>query len=174
MTSVTDPKAFRGALGKFPTGVCIATTRVDDEPLGMTMSSFNSLSLDPPLVLFSVDKRAMGLPLWERAAGYAIHVLAEEQQALSNRFAGRGTNKWEGLPIEDGLHGAPLIKGSAAQFECSAYGIHDAGDHRLFIAKVERYSVHPDRNPLLFAGGRYGQIKTQTEEAPLWPLAIHY
>lgn len=174
MMSAADPKAFRNALGKFPTGVCIVTTRVDDEPLGMTMSSFNSLSLDPALVLFSIDKRALSLPLWERAQSYAIHVLSEAQQALSNRFAGRGTNKWEGLEVEDGLHAAPLLHGVAARFECTPHDIHEAGDHRLFIAKVERFTAHPDRNPLLFAGGRYGQIKTQTDEAPIWPLAIHY
>lgn len=174
MTSVVDPKAFRNALGMFPTGVCIITTRVDDEPLGMTMSSFNSLSLDPALVLFSIDKRALSLPAWEKAEGYAIHILAEGQQTLSNRFAGRGTDKWAGLHAEAGLYGAPLLSGVAARFECARHVIHDAGDHRLFIAEVERFTAHPDRKPLLFAGGRYGQIQTQSDEAPIWPLSIHY
>lgn len=174
MNVPADQKAFRSALGQFATGVCIVTARVDDEALGMTMSSFNSLSLDPALVLFSIDKRALGLPLWERAKGYAIHVLAEGQQALSNRFAGRGVNKWAGLDISEGLHRAPLFQGVAARFETSACQIHDAGDHRLFIAKVDRFSADSNRKPLLFAGGRYGKIKTQSEEAPIWPLAIHY
>jgi len=174
MTPPMDQRAFRQALGQFATGVCIVTTRVDDEHLGMTMSSFNSLSLDPPLVLFSIDKRAMGLPLWERAAGYAIHVLAEGQSALSNRFASRGGDKWAGLDSTAGLYDAPLLHGAAARFECAPYQIHDAGDHRLFLARVDRFTAHPDRKPLLFTGGRYGAVRSQQEEAPIWPLAIHY
>ena len=169
-----DPMAFRRALGKFPTGVCIVTCRVDGEALGMTMSSFNSLSLDPPLVLFSIDRRAMGLPLWERAEGYAIHVLAETQQDISNRFARPSPNKWEGIPFRDGLHGAPLLPGAAATFECSAHARHDGGDHRLFIARVERFSADPDRRPLVFAQGRYAALHRSDTEASLWPLDIHY
>lgn len=174
MSAPVDQNAFRQALGKFATGVCIVTTRVEGLPLGMTMSSFNSLSLDPALVLFSIDKRAKGLPQWERAEGFAIHVLSESQQALSNRFAGRVADKWAGIETKEGLHGAPLLHGCSAWFECAAQQVHDAGDHRLFIVQVERFRAHSDRKPLLFAGGRYGEIKTQTDEAPIWPLAIHY
>jgi flavin reductase (DIM6/NTAB) family NADH-FMN oxidoreductase RutF len=174
MNSIVDTKGFRNALGKFPTGVCIVTCHIDGSHQGMTISSFNSLSLDPALVLFSVDKRAFSLSLWERAQGYAIHVLTEEQQSLSNRFASRGANKWEGVPVEKGLFDAPLLTGVAARFECARHNIHEAGDHRLFIAKVERFTAYPERTPLLFAGGRYGQIKTQTNEMPTWPLDIHY
>lgn len=174
MSASADQRAFRQALGQFPTGVCIVTTRVEEEPLGMTMSSFNSLSLDPALVLFSIDKRAKGLPLWERAAGYAIHVLSDAQRPLSNRFAGRGTDKWSGVETTEGLYGAPLLHGCAARFECAAHDIHDAGDHRLFVARVERFRADLDRMPLLFAKGRYGEIRSQTDGEPVWPLAIHY
>ena len=169
-----DQKAFRRALGQFPTGVCIVTCRVDGEPLGMTMSSFNSLSLDPPLILFSIDRRANGLPLWERADGFAIHVLSEGQSALSNRFARAGSAKWEGLASETGLHGAPLLSGAAAVFECAAHACHDGGDHRLFIARVERQTFSADRRPLVFAAGRYATLQEQETGQPHWPLAIHY
>lgn len=172
--SGVDPMAFRRALGKFPTGVCIVTARVGGEALGMTMSSFNSLSLDPPLVLFSIDRRAKGLPLWEQAEGYAVHVLSETQQDLSNRFARPAANKWEGLPFRDGLFDAPILSGAAALFECRAYARHDGGDHRLFIGEVERFSADPDRRPLVFAQGRYAALHRSDTQAALWPLDIHY
>ncbi|MDK3018863.1 flavin reductase family protein [Pseudodonghicola flavimaris] len=174
MTGVFDQMAFRRALGQFPTGVCVMTTKVEGELLGMTMSSFNSLSLDPALVLFSIDKRARSLPQWEQARGYAIHVLSEGQQALSNRFAGRQGDKWAGLEFDTGLFDVPLLHGVAARFECAPHQIHEAGDHRLFIARVDRFTANPDRRPLLFTGGRYGAVQSNTEEAPIWPLAIHY
>ncbi|WP_176085348.1 flavin reductase family protein [Martelella sp. HB161492] len=170
---ITDQKALRRALGQFATAVCVMTCRVDGEALGMTMTSFNSLSLDPPLVLFSIDCRARGLPQWERATGIAIHVLSESQMELSNRFARPG-DKFLGLAHRDGLHGAPVLSGVAALFECSVDHRYDAGDHRLFICRVERHAMSVDRRPLLFAGGRYATIEKQQAEAPSWPLAIHY
>src|SRR5271167_4727031 len=94
-----DTRAFRQALGQFPTGVCVVTCVVEGVALGMTMSSFNSLSLDPPLVLFSVDRRAASLPMWEKATNCAIHVLAENQKDISNRFAKPRSNKWEGMRV---------------------------------------------------------------------------
>jgi len=172
--SGVDPMELRRALGQFPTGVCIVTARVDGEALGMTMSSFNSLSLSPPLVLFSIDNRALGLPLWDRAKGYAVHVLAETQQALSNRFARPSPTKWEGVAFREGLHGAPVLPGVAAVFECSAAFRHDGGDHRLFVAQVERLATDPDRRPLVFAQGRYAALHKSDERADLWPLDIHY
>lgn len=174
MSSSEQQKVFRRALGQFPTGVCIVTTQVGGERLGMTMSSFNSLSLDPPLVLFSIDKRAKGLPQWEQAQAYAIHVLAQEQKELSNRFAKGGGDKWIGIDAASGLDGVPVLHGMAAVFECSAYQRHDAGDHVLFLAQVEHFTANNDRLPLLFAGGRYASIHRELGEAPLWPLAIHY
>ncbi|SFI09154.1 flavin reductase family protein [Albimonas pacifica] len=172
--AAVDPRAFRSALGRFATGVCVVTARVDGEALGMTMSSFNSLSLTPPLVLFSIDDRALSLPLWERATGYAIHVLAESQQDLSNRFARPGGDKWKGLPSETGVTGAPLLSGAAAVFECRPHAIHPGGDHRLFLAEVVRHAHDPDRKPLLFAGGRYGALHPGEVGPADWPLPIHY
>ena len=169
-----DGRALRRALGRFPTGVCVTTASVDGERLGMTMNSFGSLSLDPPLVLFSIDRRASSLSLWERAPGYAINVLAANQGAISDRFARPRTNKWEGIDFEAGLFDAPVLPGVAAAFECEAEIVHDGGDHRLFVGRILRFRADPDRAPLVFAGGRYQTLSAGEIAAPLWPLDIHY
>ena len=119
-----DLQSFRRALGHFPTGVCVVTSQVDSVRVGMTVSSFNSLSLEPPLILFSLDARTPSLPLWRKAEGYAVNVLAENQKDLSNRFAKSGSNKWEGTIYADGLFGAPLLPGVAAALECAAWATH--------------------------------------------------
>ena len=168
-----DPREMRQALGQFPTGVCIVTCRGDGEDCGMTMSSFNSLSLDPPLVLFSVDKRALSLPHWEQAKGFAINILSDNQQAISNRFARAGSNKWEGTHFRRGFAEAPVLAGVAAVFECRPWATHDGGDHILFIVEVIEMRSTPDRRPLVFSKGRYAKLE-QTQDVAPWPLAIHY
>ncbi len=169
-----DTRVFRQSLGQFPTGVCIVTARVGDELLGMTISSFNSLSLDPPLVLFSVDQNARSLPLWLQADGYAINVLSETQRSLSNRFARPSDTKWEGVTFGDGLYGAPVLPGASAVFQCARHSHHQAGDHTLFITLVESFTSHAARQPLVFCKGSYGALKPGQEAAPIWPLDIHY
>ena len=169
-----DTRAFRHALGQFPTGVCVVTAVVDGVRLGMTVSSFNSLSLDPPLVLFSIDRRAASLPLWERADAIAVHVLAENQKEVSNRFARALANKWEGISFGEGALGTPLLPGVAAVFECTLRTRHEAGDHILFILEVGRFRSFADRQPLVFGKGRYAAFQESETAAPLWPLDIHY
>ena len=170
-----DPMAFRAALGQFPTGVCVVTARArDGTDLGMTMSSFNALSLDPPLVLFSIDRRARGLTLWRGARAYAVNVLAENQRDLSDRFARPGTNKWEGVDFARGIAGAPLLPGAAACFQCRPECQHDGGDHVLFLARVIAFRRAAERMPLIFCKGRYGNLDPGERHAPIWPLAIHY
>ncbi|WP_210341825.1 flavin reductase family protein [Rhizobium setariae] len=172
--AVIDPRAFRQALGQFPTGVCVVTCMVDSERLGMTMSSFNSVSLDPPLVLFSIDHRAASLPLWEKAESYAINVLSENQKDVSNRFARPLSKKWEGARFANGGSDAPVLRGVAAVFECAPWARHDGGDHILFIARVKRFLTSADRRPLVFCQGRYAKLEPTESVAPLWPLDIHY
>lgn len=169
-----DTKAFRQALGQFPTGVCIVTAKAQGQRLGMTVSSFNSLSLTPPLVLFSIDRKAASLPLWEKAEAYAVNVLAENQTDLSNRFARSLANKWEAISYSDGFLDSPLLPGVTAVFECAAHARHDGGDHMLFIAQVKRFRAHGDRLPLVFGKGRYAALQPTEFAAPLWPLDIHY
>lgn len=174
LSEVSDPRAFRHALGQFPTGICVVTCAPGGVVHGMTMSSFNTLSVNPPLVLFSIDNRALSLPEWEAADAFAINVLAEGQTELSNRFANPLGRKWEGVSYQTSPHGAPILPGTAASFECVPYARHDGGDHRLFIVRVVGYISHPDRDPLLFCKGRYMRIDQERPEVPSWPLAIHY
>lgn len=169
-----DTRAFRQALGQFPTGVCIVTAKVDGKPLGMTVSSFNSLSLTPPLILFSIDRTAASLPLWKKAKAYAVNVLAENQKELSNRFARSLANKWEATSYRDGFMDVPLLPGVTAVFECVAHARHDGGDHTLFIAEVKHFRAYGDRLPLVFGKGRYAALQPTELAAPLWPLDIHY
>ncbi|MEK1887700.1 MAG: flavin reductase family protein [Phyllobacterium sp.] len=169
-----DRQAFRQALGQFPTGVCVVTCSAEFGQLGMTISSFNCLSLEPPLILFSIDRKAVSLPLWDKAAGYAVNVLAENQKDISNRFALSRSNKWEGMRFSHGYCGAPLLPGVAAVFECVPWAKHDAGDHILFIAEVRSFTSSIDRMPLVFSKGRYAALQSTEFVAPLWPLDIHY
>ena len=174
-SSLPDARAFRNALGQFPTGVTVVTaTAPDGELLGMTMSSFNSLSLEPALVLFSIDRRARSLPQWLAADNYAIHVVAESQKDISNRFARPQSNKWSGLDYTAGRTGAPALAGAAAIFHCRPHRQVDAGDHVLFIAEVEDFETAPERRSLVFCQGRYQKLEATDDMADLWPLSSHY
>jgi len=151
-----DTKLFRNALGSFATGVTIITTR--DETggaIGVTANSFNSLSLDPPLVLWSIGVKAFSYPAFAKAKHFVVHVLAADQQALSDRFARSSTEKFDGVPFEHGLGGVPLFPGCAAVFECSTERCVEGGDHVIMIGRVERFTVDETALPLMFYRGRY-------------------
>jgi flavin reductase (DIM6/NTAB) family NADH-FMN oxidoreductase RutF len=171
---VFNSREFRGALGQFPTGICVLTCNNAGENHWMTISSFNALSLDPPLVLFSIDRKAFSLPHWEQATGFAINILAENQREMSNRFARARSKKGEGVRFGTGIAGAPLLPGAVAVFECAPWAQHDGGDHVLFIAEVKRFTINEDRAPLVFSKGRYGSLQASEQAAPLWPMDIHY
>jgi flavin reductase (DIM6/NTAB) family NADH-FMN oxidoreductase RutF len=161
------PGDFRRALGLFPTGVAIVSARTTDgQLLGMTVSSFNSVSLDPPLVLFSVARTAASFAAWEAVPKYGISVLARTQDELSGRFAKSQTDKWALVHPTYGKHDVPLIPGAIVGFECERYAIHDGGDHAIFVGKV--LGLHavatPDAEPLTFFAGRYCGIRRS--EAP--------
>lgn len=151
-----DTKQFRNALGSFATGVTIITTR--DEKggaIGVTANSFNSLSLDPPLVLWSIGVKAFSYPAFAKAKHFAVHVLAAGQQALSDRFARPSTEKFDGIAFEHGLGEVPLFPGCAAVFECSTERCVEGGDHVIMIGRVEHFSVDELALPLMFYRGRY-------------------
>ena len=170
-----DRQQFREALGQFPTGVCVVSATVPDgEDLGMTMSSFNSVSLNPALVLFSIDRRANSLSQWKLATAYCINFLSESQREVSGRFAQPLSSKWTGLNFVRGSNGAPQLHGVTARLQCRPYAQHDAGDHVLFISEVTDYQIFDERNPLIFCKGNYGELKRSDEPAPIWPLAMHY
>jgi len=150
------PREFRSALGMFATGVTIVTTLDSDgQPVGLTASSFNSVSLEPPLVLWSLSRAAASMPAFREGSHYAIHVLASDQKALAERFAARGTDRWSGVETLVGAGGAPLITGAAATFECFNRSRYDEGDHIIFVGEVERCTWREGASPLLYHGGRF-------------------
>lgn len=153
---MNDAKAFRNALGHFATGVTIVTARSNEGvPVGVTINSFSSLSLDPPLVLWSLTKTAKSFPVFSTATHFAVHVLAADQQALSERFASSSIAKFDHIASVDGLGNAPLLSGCAATFECAMDRCLEGGDHKILIGRVDRFKVNPDALPLLFHRGRY-------------------
>lgn len=154
-----DIRTFRDTLGLFVTGVTVITTRdANGSPVGITANSFNSVSLDPPLVLWSVGLNALSLKAFSDANAFAVHILREDQAELSKRFARSGTNKFEGLAIDQGLNDLPLLPDCAARLECVPYAKHEAGDHILFIAEVQRLESDPEAMPLVYHGGRYAEL----------------
>ncbi|MFZ5731289.1 MAG: flavin reductase family protein [Pseudomonadota bacterium] len=169
-------RAFRKALGEFATGVAIVTARGRGEELiGMTMSSFNTVSLEPPLVLFSVDRMANSLPAMLDAKGFAVNILARDQEDISNQFARALSNKWDQVRTTVGHAEAPLISGALAHFECAPYANYDGGDHVIFVVRVVRHATRTDASPpLVFFRGRYRDLADDTERVPSWPLPIHY
>lgn len=159
-----DPKAFRHALSHFATGVAVITARgADDEAVGMTMSSFNSVSLNPPLILFSVDRRAFSLPAMLAAKGYAVNILGRSQEMLAEGFATSLADKWADVDHSVGHAEAPLLHGALAHFECEPYAHHDGGDHVIFIGRVLRFTVLSEEPPLVFFRGRYHGVTVDTD-----------
>jgi len=171
-----EDRAFRRALGEFATGVAVVTARGRGEELiGMTMSSFNSVSIDPPLVLFCVDRRARSLPAMLEARGFAINVLARDQEGISNQFARALSDKWNQIKTSVGHAEAPLISGALAHFECAPFANYDGGDHVIFVVRVLRHTTRSEAAaPLIFFRGRYRDLVDETEREPAWPLPIHY
>lgn len=150
-----DPRDFRQALGMFATGVTIVTARAaDGTPVGVTANSFNSVSLQPPMVLWSLARSARSLGVFSSTQHWNVHVLANDQEPLSNRFARPGENKFEALALDPGLTDAPLIPGCAARFECRTAFQYEGGDHLIFVGEVLRYD-RSDRAPLLYVTGSY-------------------
>src|SRR5215210_67181 len=147
---------FRAALGMFATGVTIVTARAaDGKIIGLTANSFNSVSLAPPLVLWSLSRAAASMAVFSAGSHYAINVLASDQKELAERFASRGADRWAGVTFETGTGGAPLLHGAAASFECFNRSRYEEGDHVIFVGEVERCTRRQGSSPLLFHGGRF-------------------
>jgi flavin reductase (DIM6/NTAB) family NADH-FMN oxidoreductase RutF len=182
-----DPtsRRLRSTLAQVPTGVVVITaSTADGVRLGMTMNSFASVSLDPPLVLFSIDRRSLGLAAWLGVPGYAVNVLSTSQTGLANRFARPSPDKWSGVESSPGLHGAPLLDGAVARVECTAHERLDGGDHVIFVGRVDRHWAASERAALVFHRGRFAQVADLPGNTPAaeladaafasWPLAMHY
>jgi flavin reductase (DIM6/NTAB) family NADH-FMN oxidoreductase RutF len=168
-----DPLAFRGALSQFPTGVCVVTA-VDalGQAVGLTINSFSSVSLDPPLVLWSLLRSSPSLATFRSAGRFAISVLAEDQTEISTRFAAAMGNRFDGVRSTPDAGGVPLIERAAAHFSCESWNEYDGGDHVIIVGKVVRFAMS-SRAPLVFSAGRYGVVKGR-KKAPsledLWPI----
>ncbi len=158
---------FRSTLAMFATGVAVITApREQGTPVGITVASFNAVSLDPPLILFSVDRRCQSLDDLCATPRYAVNVLAEAQQDISNRFARANSGKWDGIdfnPCDAASH--VLLPDALATFECEPYAQHDGGDHVIFIGRVVRHQARPHGRPLIFFGGKYRVLDTSPAAA---------
>lgn len=151
-----DPQRFRGALGLFATGVTVVTaSHPQVGPIGITANSFSSVSLDPPLVLFSVANTARSLQAFLEAPGFCVNVLRKDQRALSSRFSRQNQDKWEGVTYTAGRFGAPILPDTMAAFDCLHYAQYEGGDHRIIVGRVVDMEHNVEGEPLLFFGGRY-------------------
>ena len=148
--------ALRRTLGMFATGVTIITTREGDKVHGMTANAFMSVSLEPPLVLISVDRRTKMCALLHEGRNYGVSVLCESQSALSDRFAGRAAKDTPD-PRFEVVHDTPLVEGALAHFVANINRSYWGGDHSLFLGRVE-YARYSEGTPLLFHGGRYERL----------------
>ncbi|QYJ04915.1 flavin reductase family protein [Nocardioides panacisoli] len=152
-------RLFRDVVGRFASGITVVTTMSGEEPIGMTLQSFCSVSLEPPLVLFSPAKTSRAWPLMQRSGRLAINVLAADQQDVSNQMATRGIDKFDGITWQPGpVTGSPLIDGVLAHLDCTIHAVHEAGDHYVVLARVEHLAAGADAGtdaPLLYFQGGY-------------------
>lgn len=155
-----DARAFRDTLGRVPTGVCVITTRDAAGKLdGVTVGSFASLSLDPPLITWSLDRKANCHPAFMACKSYVVNVLAEDQNNLSNIFASKADRPWDELDYSDAPKtGAPVFPGCCAYLECAAEATHAGGDHDIFIGRILRLEPAAAGRPLLHFGGAYRKL----------------
>ena len=153
-----DPRELRNVFGVFATGVTIITTNdVNGKPFGLTANSYTSLSLDPPLVLVCVDKKVDCYACFEQSKVFAVNFLAEDQEQLSTRFATKGIEKFEGVPIRQGSIGVPLLEGAIGFIECKLVSGYEGGDHTIYVGEVQAASASGER-PLLFFKGKYKKL----------------
>ena len=154
-----DPRDFRAALGNFATGIAVETARAGDgRPVGMTINSFASVSLDPPLVLWSLARNSQHLDAFAEAGHYAVNILREEQRDLSVRFSAQLSDRWDGVESDLWETGAPILRGCLATVECMTDAVHDGGDHIILVGRVIRLASERDGRPLLYYSGRYATL----------------
>jgi flavin reductase (DIM6/NTAB) family NADH-FMN oxidoreductase RutF len=172
---IEDGRQLRDSFGSFATGVVIVTATCRGERIGSTISSFNSVSLNPPLVSFCIARNAKAIDIWRETASFAVSVLAHDQAELSTRFARSLGDKWTGVSTRRATCiDAELIDGALMWFECETYARYDGGDHIVILGRV----VEAMRNasatsaPLLFFGGAYRHLAARTQDEPILPDAM--
>lgn len=151
-----NTRSFRTALGNFPTGITVVTAQSPAGPIGMTANSFSSVSLDPPLILWSPAKTSSRHDFFAGATHFAIHVLAADQGELSSRFT-RGGLGFNEFTWDENPEGVPIIPGTLSRFECERASVYDGGDHSILLGRVLR-AAHREGDPLCFARGALGRF----------------
>jgi flavin reductase (DIM6/NTAB) family NADH-FMN oxidoreductase RutF len=154
-----EPAELRQTLGCFPTGVAIVTTMTDGgDPIGLAISSFNSVSMNPPLILWSLALKAASLPVFRASDGFVINVLSADQSDLPNVFSTPVDDRFSGLSWHRGILGDPVLKDAAAVIECKTYARYDGGDHEIILGEVKRHSS-TDLIPLVYGKGRLSPLQ---------------
>jgi 3-hydroxy-9,10-secoandrosta-1,3,5(10)-triene-9,17-dione monooxygenase reductase component len=158
ISPAVDPATFRAVLGRFCSGITVITALGADGPLGLTCQSFSSLSLDPPLVLFSPARTSTTWPRIREVGRLCVNVLAEGHCELSAAMARSGTDKFAGVRWDTSAHGAPRLEGTVAWLDCVVEAEYDGGDHTIVVAAVHGLSADPSARPLLYYQGRYAAL----------------
>jgi flavin reductase (DIM6/NTAB) family NADH-FMN oxidoreductase RutF len=158
---IADARALRDAFGCFATGVTVVTTLADDGRfVGFTVNAFSSVSLDPPLALVCVDRKASSLPVLEAAGKFSVNVLHSDQEDMARRFTVKSADRFAGLECETWDQGVPILPGCMANFELETDQIIDAGDHRIFIGKILKVRFDPAHEPLVYLQGQFRRVHT--------------
>ncbi|HEY1849421.1 MAG TPA: flavin reductase family protein [Candidatus Binataceae bacterium] len=153
-----EKNQLRQVMGHFATGVTIITTVNKEGQLhGLTANAFTSVSLEPPLLLISVDKKAESWPAFEESKVFTVNILGDDQEALSRKFAVSGGNKFEGVAYRRGANGAAILEGALAFIECTLYAAYEGGDHSLYLGEIQEAAVREGK-PLVFFRGGYRNL----------------
>lgn len=160
---MNDSRSFRSALGQFATGVAVVTTATAEGWVGLTVNSFASVSLEPPMILWSLRTQSYSHPSFAECEFFAVNVLAESQEDLSRKFAMARPDKFDGVDIEEGVGGIPLLRGASAIFQCRRQANYSGGDHTIFLGQVERFSHDEQLTPLVFCKGGYVRQSANVE-----------
>lgn len=159
-----DIQEFRKTLAQFPTGVTVITTRdAERNPIGVTASSFNSVSVDPPLILWSIDKKAYSKEIFEKSEYFGVNVLTHNQIDISNRFSRKGDDKFKDIDYHNGKGDTPMLNEYSAQFECKTWNVYEGGDHLILVGEVVKYRHNETKPPLVFAHGNYAIVGKHPE-----------
>lgn len=155
-----EPVSFREALGHYASGITVITSHTGDEPIGFTCQSFYSVSMNPPLVSFSVMRSSASYPKIREAGRFAVNILSGEQAGISNQFARRGTDKWQGIEWQESPLGNPVIDGSLHWLDCEIHAEYIAGDHVIVIGEVKALDLQKadTEQPLLYFKGQYRNL----------------
>ncbi|WP_280270540.1 flavin reductase family protein [Nocardia wallacei] len=157
MSDKVNPSRFRHVLSQYPTGVVVIGAVIPGEqPAALTIGSFSSVSLDPPLIAFYPDKSSASWPKIRQQQRFSVNVLSAQQEDVCRRFARKGSDKFAGVPWRPAPSGAPIIDGAAAWLDCELYDVQEAGDHYLVFGRVVAMDADSNQSPLLFFRGGYG------------------